>query len=45
MNLEDLAGKPMNVNYTPDRPRDSDIAGWRKALDDGRLPPKTRGKM
>jgi anti-sigma factor RsiW len=45
MNLEDLAGKPMNVNYTPDKPRDADIAGWRRAIDDGRLPPKTRGKM
>lgn len=45
MNLEDLAGKPMSVIYTPDKPRDSDIAGWRRALDDGRLPPKARGKM
>jgi hypothetical protein len=45
MNLEDLAGKPMNVNYNPDKPRESDIAGWIKAKDDGRLPPKTRGKM
>jgi hypothetical protein len=45
MNLEELAGKPMNVNYSPDKPRDSDIAGWRRAVEDGRLPPKTRGKM
>jgi hypothetical protein len=45
MNLEDLAGKPLNSNYDPDKPKDSDIAAWKRALTDGRLPPKVRGKM
>jgi hypothetical protein len=45
MNLEDLAGKPLNSNYNPDKPKDSDIAAWQRALTDGRLPPRVRGKM
>jgi hypothetical protein len=45
MNLEDLAGKPLNSNYNPDKPKDSDVAAWQRALADGRLPPKVRGKM
>jgi hypothetical protein len=44
-NLEDLAGKPLNTNYNPDKPKDSDIAAWQRAANDGRLPPKVRGKM
>jgi hypothetical protein len=45
MNLEDLAGKPVGSNYNPDKPRDSDITAWQRAVSDGRLPPKVRGKM
>ncbi len=45
MNLEDLAGKPSSINYSPDKPRDTDIQSWNRAVDEGRLPPKTRGKM
>jgi hypothetical protein len=45
MNLEDLAGRPLNTNYNPDTPKDSDIAAWQRAASDGRLPPKVRGKM
>jgi hypothetical protein len=45
INLEDLAGKPLNTNYNPDKPKDSDIAAWQRALSDNRLPPRVRGKM
>ena len=45
MNLEDLAGKPTGSNYDPGKPRESDIAAWTRALKEGRLPPKARGKM
>ena len=45
MNLEELAGKLQNVVYQPDKPSDAAINAWRKELDNGRLPPRERGKM
>jgi hypothetical protein len=39
-NLEEMAGRAINSNYSPDRPRDNDIKLWVRALEDGRLPPK-----
>ncbi len=39
-NLEEMAGRAINSNYSPDRPRDNDIKVWLRALEDGRLPPK-----
>jgi hypothetical protein len=39
-NLEDMAGRAINSNYSPDRPRANDIKVWVRALEDGRLPPK-----
>jgi hypothetical protein len=45
MNLEELAGKLETANYLPDKPSESAIRAWRMALENGRLPPRERGKM
>jgi hypothetical protein len=44
-NLEELAGRPFNVHYSPDNPSEASLNAWRRALDEGRFPPKARGKL